>query len=72
MIMESLQLVTTEISHLALVRERPLNPARRALFRIEDMVKSEGREVIEFLSWDKIESPHKVVGVRSKGLEKWE
>ncbi len=72
MIVETTQLMATEIPLYNLVSEYPLNSVRRVLWLMEDMAKSEGRKVIELLAWDKIESLHKVVAIRSEGLENWE
>ncbi len=68
MIVEVEQDINTEVSHLDQIKMHPLSLKRQTFYRLEDMC---GGTVAEYYTFEKQETPHTVVGVKSKGLEMW-
>jgi len=72
MILDVEQTTICEVSHHDMMMYCPLNLARMALFNIQDIIKEAKHEPLEWFTFDKIETPHKIVGIKSRGIENWQ
>ncbi len=71
MIVDTVMTESTKIPDYDMMIEYPLNPARRALWRMEDEATKNNRKIIEYSTWHDCESSSEVVAVKSTGLECW-
>ena len=72
MILDTIMVESAEIPDYDIMMEYPLNPARRAYWRMRDDAIKNRRMVLEVSSWHNVETMCEVIEVKSEGLEKWE
>ena len=72
MILETIMTESTKVSDYDIMWAHPLNPAKWALWAMEDEARKRGRKLMEVACWRDYESMSEVVSVKSKGLERWE